>query len=560
MEIRALLRRPAVVAAVTLFLVVVSSVLYSMFYAAPAQADDDDGEFVNGEIVVKLKEGTDLTRFNLDYGTTTKDTFLGRANIHLLQVTDGGDTEAKADAMESDPERVFYAEPNLTTDAPEGGARWRFRGDGDPIPSSDPAPYSGQYAVGALNLECTRDINKGAGTVIAVLDTGAQPDHPELSGSLTPGYDFIGDDANPAEEPNGLDDDGDTHVDEGTGHGTHVAGIVHLVAPEAKIMPLRVLDSDGMGNVFVIAEAVQYAVKNDADVINMSLGSSQDSELLEDVIEDLEADDDADDDDADDDDGPVLEGVPPNGVVVAASAGNDNVETPQYPAAEDGVLAVTSVNQQEKKSEWANYGSWTSIAAPGEDVYSAFPTDRYASWNGTSMAAPFVAGQAALIRSVDPSLDAAAVRNTITGTARSLDAANPSYAGKLGAGHADAGASMEKLRPGAGCGAPAVEPANTKPIISDVSPAAGSATRDRTPTIKAKVRDAQTELRTGDITLYVAGNQIRRTSFSYNVATDRLSYASNRLARAKHRVTIIARDAQGLVGSKIWSFGVRSKR
>lgn len=556
MDVRGRLRRLPV-AAVTLSL----AALFVLWSAGPAHAqDDDDDGFVNGEIVVKLTPGTDVTRFGAEYGADRADTFLGSANIHLLRATDGEDTEAKAERMENDAQRrVLYAEPNFTTDAPEGGGRYRARSDAFPVPSFDPAPYSGQYAVGALDLPCAQGINKGANTTVAVLDTGAQPDHPVLSGSLAPGYDFVGDDASPADEPNGQDDDGDAEVDEMTGHGTHVAGIVRLAAPDAEIMPLRVLDSDGRGNVFVIAEAVQYAVRNGADVINMSLGSSQESELIEDVTEALtEADD--------DDDGDAIEGVPPAGVVVTASAGNDAAETPQYPAADEGVISVTAVDELEKKSEWANYGpagpdSWVDIAAPGEDVFSAYLTSRYASWDGTSMAAPFVAGQAALIRSLEPDMPVEtspgvrSVENTIEGTARPLDATNPVYAGKLGAGHADAGASLRELRPGADCASPSAAPnaaPNAAPSITGTLPASDSSTRDRTPTISATVQDDTTALARSDIAVSVDGRRV--TNFSYN--DGRLSFTSKRLSRATHAVELTATDAQGARATETWSFRI----
>jgi subtilisin family serine protease len=123
---------------------------------------------------------------------------------------------------------------------------------------------------------------------------------------------------------------------------------------------------------------------------------------------------------------------------------------PQYPAAgtgvadvADGLLAVTSVNQYEKKSGFANYGLWTDIAAPGEGIRSAFPVSVYASWSGTSMATPFVAGQAALVHAVDGSLSSAGVERRIRCSARPLDLRNPTYVGMLGAGHADARASLE---------------------------------------------------------------------------------------------------------------------
>lgn len=530
--------------------VVLLLAVLALFWTVPAHAQETDGDFVEGEVVVKLNPNTNATveQINAAYGTSTKETLLENcrtcAKIYLLEITDGTGTEAKAEQMAADS-RLGYAEPNFVVEAPEGDPRHSAWGGESPTPSDDAAPYSNQYAIGALDLSGAHDISQGKGAVVAVLDTGVQLDHPELSGSLTAArYDFADDVGVPNDEPNNLDDDGDGEVDEQTGHGTHVAGIVHLTAPEARIMPLRVLDSDGRGNVFLIAEAIAYAVRNDADVINLSLGSRQESGLLEDIFEDLVPDD-------DDDGAEVLAGVPPEGVVVVGAAGNGNTNTPQYPAAEEGAIAVASVDEQEKKSGFSNYGtasdSWIDISAPGEEIYSTFPTGQYASWGGTSMATPFVAGQAALIRSVRPALkpesdgpNQPSVENFIKSTARSIDAKNPDYTGLLGAGHTDIGASLRK--------------ANTAPTITAVRPKPGVTIKNRRPTISATVRDRQTNLAKPNIRLLVDG--ARKGRFAYNRSTDRLTYRSTRLSYKRHTVKIIARDAQGKKAIKTWSFRV----
>jgi subtilisin family serine protease len=118
---------------------------------------------------------------------------------------------------------------------------------------------------------------------------------------------------------------------------------------------------------------------------------------------------------------------------------------------------VTSVNQEKKKSDFANYGPWVTIAAPGTDIYSPFPTDQYAVWSGTSMATPFVAGQAALIRSLQPSASSGCVTNIIRTTAQSPATSDPTYASELGSGHADVGASTMY----------AADPANSCPTGDD---------------------------------------------------------------------------------------------
>ena len=531
---------------------------FGVLWASPVSAQETDGDdFVDGEIVVKLDPASAATvdDINRRYGTATKETLLSNAaRIYLLRVTDGEDTLAKIVRMRGDA-RLVYAEPNYTTDAPEDSRAMRSRADSNPEPSLDPAPYRSQYAFEALNLPEAHGVNKGDGSTVAVLDTGAQLDHPVLAGSLVPGYDFIGDDPDPSEGSNSVDEDGDGNTDEATGHGTHVAGIVHLTAPEAKIMPVRVLDSDGRGNVFVIAEAIQRAVDPDGDprtddgvdVINMSLSSSRESNLIRDVTDDLDVDD---DDDDDDETGPALGGVPTNGVTVVGSAGNDAAEQPAYPAAETGVIGVASVDQDETKSDFSNYyGSpEVDVSAPGDDIYSTFTEGRYAEWDGTSMSAPFVAGQAALIRSMRPGLPSTApqgqpsVSEFVTTTARSIDEANKNtdWAGKLGAGHANVYASLIK--------------ANTAPTISQMRPNPGSRTRDRTPLISATVGDAQTNLAKSNVTLYLDGRKI--DTFSYDTGNDRLTRTPSKLSYGSHKVRITARDAQGLAATRTWGFRV----
>lgn len=544
---------------VVLFLAMLAGVIWS----SPTLAQETESDFVEGEVVVKLDLGqlgpspdcaATIAEINSSNNTRVKEPLLQNpdvACIYLLQTTmPGADTQAVAQAIATDV-RVKYAEPNFLTYPPEGNPRARAHSEYDPEPSDDPAPYASQYAVGAMRLTCAQSVNKGGGATVAVLDTGIQENHPELAGSLVPGYDFTEDDSNPDDAGNGVDDDGDTFTDEMTGHGTHVAGVVHLTAPEAKIMPLRVLDSDGTGNAFLVAEAVQYAVKNGADVINLSLGSSRKSNLLEDVIDDLDTDDD------DDDTGPAIQGVPPEGVVAVASAGNENVEAERYPAAEVSAIAVASLGSDSVKSGFSNYGGWVDVAAPGDDIHSLFPTSRYAQWDGTSMAAPFVAGEAALLRGLEPTMGATLVGTTIADSARDVNSEpgnqNQPHSGKLGKGHADAFAAVQRLRPNATCNTAQPSP-NTAPSITVVRPVPGSRTRDRTPTVSATVRDAQTNLAKSNVLLYVDGR--RKTTFSYNTATDRLSYASPRLSYARHTVRIVARDPQGLVGSRIWRFNV----
>jgi thermitase len=166
-----------------------------------------------------------------------------------------------------------------------------------------------------------------------------------------------------------------------------------------------------------------YAAYRGADVINLSLGTPEQSVLLRDTVGEAAR----------------------LGAVVVAAAGNLNTAAPQYPAAEACAIGVTSVNSHDKKSSFANYGDWIGVAAPGENIYSTLPINGYASWSGTSMATPFVAGQAALLRGANQQLTLDEVGLLIGGTANSLDRRNPAYWGRLGEGRIDLLASLEAL-------------------------------------------------------------------------------------------------------------------
>jgi thermitase len=411
--------------------------------ATPTQADVEGNKFVPRQAVVKLGL-TSIVEINRDYGTTTIEKLAGSEQpgasrgIYLLRLPTDSTTLEMVAHLAADP-RLLFAEPNFVAEAPEdpeGVARMRARG------ISSTKPSSTQYAATNLKLSCAHTISRGLGTKVAVVDTGAQLNHPALDENFggTERRDFVDGDSNPWDRPLGRDKDGDGEKDEMVGHGTHVAGIVDLVAPKAKIMPLRALNTEGYGDVFRIAKAISYAKRNEADVINLSLGTSSYSRLLKDVIEDATR----------------------NGVVVAAAAGNSNTESKHYPAARaktdvassaDGLVAVTSVNRDKIKSGFANYGTWVDISAPGNGIRSAFPISVYANWSGTSMATPFISGQAALIHEEYPDLNPAGIEGRI----RDIDFLarkefydkNPEYklllpgTGMLGAGHADVCASLQ---------------------------------------------------------------------------------------------------------------------
>ncbi len=385
------------------------SLILLMLFTGPTLplAHATDEAKIANQIIVKINPlaGVTINDINVTYSTTTLKTLAPELGIYLLQVPAAQNADSLMTQMIADT-RLLYAEFNYIGEAPEGNPRNISAWGG-----FDDSVYRQQSSLAYLGVSQAHNITRGSGVIVAVIDTGIQLDHPALKQHiLSTGYDFVDGDSVPDDVGNGLDDDADNAVDEMLGHGTHVAGIIHLIAPEAQIMPIRVLNSDGFGEFFALAESIDYAVTHGANVINLSLGSSNSSDMLEEAIERASQ----------------------RGVLVIAAAGNLNTNTHQYPAAEDCSLSVTSVNPEDVKSSFANYGSWITLAAPGEAIYSAFPGNGYASWSGTSMATPFVAGQAALIRAVAPSADVLQIAALIFDTSKNIDPQNTQFQGHLG--------------------------------------------------------------------------------------------------------------------------------
>lgn len=356
-------------------------------------ADDADERPLAGEVLVKLRRSEDLAALRAQYGLTPIDQF-GTRPIYRLATAPGADVEALLQRLELDV-RVQYAQPNHVAQTPESrnASYWAIGGEA----GSAAQPWLAT----ALRLPAAHAVADGRGVTVAVLDTGVDAAHPALAGRLRPGFDFVDFDADASEAG--------SPGDRGWGHGTHVASLVAQVAPGARILPIRVLDAQGRGNVWVLAEGLLHALDPDGDpatpdgaqIINLSLGTLQRTELLEDIVElagckRIDVDDDEDD---------VERCARGGAALVVSAAGNAGDATPLYPAAEDedGALAVAASTEAGRLAGFSTRGEWVQLAAPGERILGALPGGRYGSWSGTSMAAPLVAGAAALLRQAFPS-------------------------------------------------------------------------------------------------------------------------------------------------------------
>jgi subtilisin family serine protease len=234
------------------------------------------------------------------------------------------------------------------------------------------------------------------------------------------GWDFLQEDSDPSEPPDGLDNDGDGRIDEAVGHGTHVAGIVRQVAPDAQLLIARVLNSDGVGDMLDVARAIRWAVASGARVINISLGSLSYSAAVQLALDEAQA----------------------ANVVVVSSAGNWGAHDPQeYPAIAPTVLAVAALDDQGLAAPFTSYGNFVSFAAPGVAIRSTFINGGYAQWSGTSMSAPFLAGGAALLLALHPDWSPQLVKQRFATTAHTVD--QPIYRNQLGAGALDLGAALQ---------------------------------------------------------------------------------------------------------------------
>ena len=333
-----------------------------------------------------------------------------------------------------------------------------------PVRAFDDDPLrSQQWGLTRLAAERTWAQGPAAGTLVAVLDSGVDAGHPELSAVTVPGVDLV--------------ERGDGRTDP-NGHGTHVAGIVAAVggdgvggaglAQGARVLPVRVLDADGYGYDSDVAEGIVWAVDHGAKVVNVSLGGERQSSLLTASIDYATS----------------------KGVVVVAAAGNEGAagDPVLYPAASRGVVAVGAVGSDDVRPDWSSSGSHLALAAPGVDILSTIPGSGYESWSGTSMAAPFVASAAALLLTDEPTLTPAEVRARLMATARDLGA--PGFDALTGAGMVDVLAARAVSRPEPVVAEPVVaEPVVAEPVVAEPIPPAPVLSE---PVVAAPVETPQT--------------------------------------------------------------------
>ena len=436
--------------------------------------DRSNSQYLPDRIIVKLMPQTTQSLSKSSFGVGSIDRILSRAMgvakaqmfphvpipqkegdvdlslMYVVTYSTPNDPFSLADELSKLPE-VQYAEPwfapktNKQTSTPN-----------DPL-------FSSQWALQKVLAPAAWDITQGDSTVvIAIVDSGVEWDHPDLAANiwLNPGetgLDSLGHD----KRSNNIDDDGDGYVDDWHGwdlvggdwttynplttkgdnnpaptgfnnmHGTHVAGIsaavtnngigVASIAPKCKILPVKCTGDNDLGTngdaiLWAAYPGIVYAATMKAQIINCSWGSYGGSQAEQDMVD----------------------FATQRGSLVIAAAGNDNSNGFETPASYRGVLSVASTGTTDLKSYFSDYGDDVDVCAPGEGIMSTFYPLTYDVLNGTSMAAPLVAGLAGLVKSKFPALSMLQVGERIRVTCDNIDAFNPFYAGGLGRGRINA--------------------------------------------------------------------------------------------------------------------------
>ncbi|MFG2462121.1 type VII secretion-associated serine protease mycosin [Streptomyces sp. NPDC048523] len=297
-----------------------------------------------------------------------------------------------------------------------------------------------QWALDAMHTQQAWQTTKGAGVTVAVLDTGVENDHPDLVGNVLTGKDMIGFGAVRGQRAWARHGTAMAGIIAGHGHGVGNGDGVMGIAPEARILPVRVILEDRdparararntRGN--ALAEGIRWAADHGADVINLSLGDDSASAHPE-----------AGEDDA-------VQYALRKGAVVVASAGNggEKGDHISYPAAYPGVIAATAVDKFGTRASFSTRRWYATVAAPGDDVVIADPDHKYYEGWGTSAASAFVSGAVALVKAAHPGLTPAQIKRLLEDTARNAPAGGRDDS--RGFGFVDPAAALEaaaRLKP-----------------------------------------------------------------------------------------------------------------
>lgn len=372
---------------------------------------------VPGRFIIKYKDGVASASSLQQLGAQTVRP-LGQG-MHALQMSDM--SAASLSTLENDP-AVEFVEPVFTMPFPEVIKSADAADDTDRMSAPNDPGFAKQYALKITNALRGWDVTRGdRRVVIGVVDSGVDINHPDLAAKIVGTY-------------NGAD--GNNDVMDHVGHGTHVAGIASAItnngvgiagaAPDCSILAVKVASgSSSYPSTEGIANGIIWAADHGADVINLSLGAGRESRAITAAVQHALR----------------------KNVVVLAATGNGSGNIKSWPALTPGVIAVGSTDARDRRSSFSNYGPWVSVVAPGSDIYSTFPANdnligqkNYGTISGTSMATPFAAGVAALIRTRYPEMSPAMVKQALESSAE--DKGAPGFDDEFGHGRVDIARAM----------------------------------------------------------------------------------------------------------------------
>jgi thermitase len=358
---------------------------------------------VTGQIIVKFKPGYTVTQINEDlakYHASVIKTIPG-INQTVVKVPAGQENiitqELKTDPYVETTQRDYTTHAFFTPNDPLFSMQYAFNNTGQTILGK------AGVANADIHAEQAWDTTQGNGVKVAILDTGINLNQPDLAGKVILQDSFVS-----------------NTVEDGNGHGTHVAGILAAdtnnsvgvagTCPGCELMIGKVLDDTGSGTTSNAVAGIVWAANNGAKVISMSLGTTEAS--TESLYEE------------------AVQYALSKGAIVIAAAGNDDNTEFNYPAAAPGVISVAATTNTDQKASYSNYGSWVQIAAPGDDILSTGPTHAfqlepqgysftqpYYYLSGTSMATPDVSGVAALIATTQYGTTPQAIASRLCSTA-----------------------------------------------------------------------------------------------------------------------------------------------